>query len=949
MKKILLTLLIFIVSIPLFGHVPEKNNANYKLSLNTDLDLSIEEVDCSPPANLSANPSTNSVVLSWDISPTEEGGYLWAIYNEGAEEGIDNPIDFNTTFVGQNSITVTGLSSNTTYDAYLRTNCGSANGGYSEPTEMFRFTTSLNTQTSDPNIPETNGEVTSIVSDELHIYIAGSFTEVGGEPRELVARLLPDGTLDTSWDSPLDGATGGLILTMSIDTFADELLIGGYIPSGTTGVVENGTAQELTNRTARIDLGTGAYLGSLTGFSNFLNLSGGIIADENFVYLAGSNGATAKLDKNNDYNTASWNLSFTGNSLAFHRDGDALYVNALTISSGTFSNDNLAKTDLLGNVDENFNPTINNTVNTITTDDNYIYIGGNFTEVNGTSVNYVARLDKTTGQLDESWLPVANGRVYAISLTESHAYIGGTSTLIKVDKTTGANDPDWSASVTNNIKSILVQDEDILIGGNFNFLIDGATVKQNLAKILPAQNFAPFITTWEVTADDLSLTIPTGGGADITDFDFTIDWGDGTTETITSDDPDPTHTYASAGTYTVSIRGVFPHMYHSADNTNAQKLVTVEQWGDIQWESMFRMFRNAYNMTLNASDAPNLAQVTSMQGMFSEASVFNSDISGWDVSSITTMEDMFRKASLFNQDISSWDVSNVTNMDDMFDAATSFNQPLNNWDVSSVTDMEDMFHDATAFNQDIGTWDVSSVTTMKDMFEGATNFNQNINTKVINEGTTDEYIAWDVSSVTDMFDMFDGATSFNQPLNDWDVSSVTGMGDMFRDASALNQNLSNWNVANVTDMSNMFTGSLSTENYDALLEGWSQLTLQNGVTLDIGATTYSCAVGDVRQSMIDTYGWTINDGGATEECETLNSQDFETLNVRLYPNPVSTRLSIEAKGVTISEVSIYDLTGKLVKTSQNTQINVSELFSGAYIIRLTDDSGRVMARKLIKD
>ena len=71
----------------------------------------------------------------------------------------------------------------------------------------------------------------------------------------------------------------------------------------------------------------------------------------------------------------------------------------------------------------------------------------------------------------------------------------------------------------------------------------------------------PFITTWQVTSDDLLLTIPTGGGEDITDFDFTIDWGDDTTETITGDDPDPSHTYASAGTYTVSISGTFPHMF----------------------------------------------------------------------------------------------------------------------------------------------------------------------------------------------------------------------------------------------------------------------------------------------------------------------------------------------------------------------------------------------------
>ena len=31
-----------------------------------------------------------------------------------------------------------------------------------------------------------------------------------------------------------------------------------------------------------------------------------------------------------------------------------------------------------------------------------------------------------------------------------------------------------------------------------------------------------FITTWEVTADDLSITIPTEGGG----YDYTVDWGD---------------------------------------------------------------------------------------------------------------------------------------------------------------------------------------------------------------------------------------------------------------------------------------------------------------------------------------------------------------------------------------------------------------------------------------
>ena len=47
-------------------------------------------------------------------------------------------------------------------------------------------------------------------------------------------------------------------------------------------------------------------------------------------------------------------------------------------------------------------------------------------------------------------------------------------------------------------------------------------------------------------------------------------------------------------------------------------------------------------------------------------SVFNQDISKWDVSNVTNMISMFH-GSVFNSDISKWDVSNVRNMKAMFD------------------------------------------------------------------------------------------------------------------------------------------------------------------------------------------------------------------------------------------------------------------------------------------
>ena len=281
--------------------------------------------------------------------------------------------------------------------------------------------------------------------------------------------------------------------------------------------------------------------------------------------------------------------------------------------------------------------------------------------------------------------------------------------------------------------------------------------------------------------------------------------------------------------------------------------------GNVTDMSFMFFLARSFNQPLNNWDVSN---VTDMLGMFGLANSFNRPLNNWDISNVTDMSYLFGLAESFNQSLNSWDVRNITNMSDMFYGAHSFNQPLDNWNVSNVTDMSNIFDEATDFNQPLDSWDVSNVTDMSDMFYDADSFNQPL-------------YNWDVSNVTNMSKMFDGASSFNQPLNNWDVSNVTKMSEMFDGASSFNQPLNNWDVSNVTNMSYMFNNiTLSTENYSNMLISWSSLNLQPDVEFDGGQSQYNALATDARESIINTFGWTITDGGPEE---TSNPIDFGDL------------------------------------------------------------------------
>ncbi len=291
-----------------------------------------------------------------------------------------------------------------------------------------------------------------------------------------------------------------------------------------------------------------------------------------------------------------------------------------------------------------------------------------------------------------------------------------------------------------------------------------------------------FITTWKTDIEGSSnpkeITIPTIGDG----YNYSVDWGDGSSSKNVTENI--THVYDHKGTYTLKIVGDFPQIRAQYDSSflplvNNKKLLSVEQWGDIKWHSISKIFQEFPNAMPKFTDAPNLSHVTDLSDMFSLHSDyndntgtwelrrnlknFNQDISNWDTSNIVNMSSMFSDAQAFNQDIGNWDVSNVTDMSNMFSGAKSFNQDIGNWDVSYVGDMSNMFSEAKAFNQDIGRWNVSNVMRMDSMFENAESFNQNIKNWNIKNVLSSNYFGLH-SPLQDSYNPFSGDKNIEEKI-----------------------------------------------------------------------------------------------------------------------------------------------------------------------------------------
>jgi len=156
----------------------------------------------------------------------------------------------------------------------------------------------------------------------------------------------------------------------------------------------------------------------------------------------------------------------------------------------------------------------------------------------------------------------------------------------------------------------------------------------------------PFTTTWEVTVEQPTVKIYTSPKI-YNHYNYNIEWGDGKHSDGVKGNAK--HTYENPGEYQILITGDLPWVRLCSDLRQKrlpQKLISVDEWGDIEFKNMTNTFNSCYELeTVNKN--MNFPKVTWMYHMFSNAKKLNSPMV-INVPESTSIDEMLGGASNLN-------------------------------------------------------------------------------------------------------------------------------------------------------------------------------------------------------------------------------------------------------------------------------------------------------------
>jgi hypothetical protein len=186
-----------------------------------------------------------------------------------------------------------------------------------------------------------------------------------------------------------------------------------------------------------------------------------------------------------------------------------------------------------------------------------------------------------------------------------------------------------------------------------------------------------------------------------------------------------------------------------------------------------------------------------------------------------------------------------------------------------------------------------------------------------------------------------------------DTYVISGYNTVSRSAAAAaaGPNSSVSRVYNTSALLSGFTGTLTfsyvEDELNDIVEGDLVLELQAD---DDSWTTYDGTVDELNNTISFTFNDPVSFKSVTASSAdaTLTVEDIYPLDSRIsvYPNPTANRIYIQ--GANILQTELFDLRGRKLKTTNQKQIDISEMGIGTFILKVTTESNNTKSFKIIK-
>jgi trimeric autotransporter adhesin len=355
--------------------------------------------------------------------------------------------------------------------------------------------------------PAADGFVERLVVSGSTIYAGGPFTNIGGAARSRIAALDDVLGLATSWNPNANSTVRDIVVQVGLPgplvyIAGSFTSVGGQPRRGlaaihpSTGVPTawNPTANDLVNALA---LGGGGTLYA----GGFFTSVGGVLRNNLAAFDATTGAATA------------WNPDVNNTVRALGVVGNTLYAAGDFTSVGGQTRNRIAAVDVASGVPTSWNPNADLTVWSMAFSGSTVYAGGQFTIIGGQPRNRIAALDVTTG-LATAWNPNADVQVLALAASGSTVYAGGDFATIggqsrnriaALDATSGLATA-WNPDADATVRALVPNGTTVLASGAFTSI--GGQVRFRIASLDATTGLA---TGWNPSANNPIYAIAKSG------------------------------------------------------------------------------------------------------------------------------------------------------------------------------------------------------------------------------------------------------------------------------------------------------------------------------------------------------------------------------------------------------------------------------------------------------